>query len=543
MAVNYTPQHPTGDNSKKRFLEEVYVQLAQSLPKYAKHCLKISDKGGKEIPFTLNKAQLYLHNRIEEQKRRTGKVRVLILKGRQQGCSTYVAARFYHKAVFHKGQSIYILSHESSTTQKLFDIVKRYHDNVPEQIRMKVEKDNEKSYEFVNKSRYSVGTARNKNTGRGGTVQLFHGSEVAFFENTDELQTGLLQSISDMPGTEVILESTANGLGNFFHQACYSAMHKQGEFELIFIPWFWQEEYYKTPPSDFAMTEEEGKLHEQFGLNPGQLYWRRLKIADLGTGGEWKFQQEYPNTPQEAFISSGESMIPAEKIVNARKRNLEIDLYQPMILGVDPSRKRDRFVIVPRRGRKMHAPMVIDPKIHGEITTQQGAGFILEAIRKYQPEKVFIDSTKDHGIYDFLVNMGYGKLVTAVAFSEGALRKDLYLNKRVEMLMSIGDWFDQEEVDIPDDDAVHSDIAAIPRPRQNTLQKWFIEDKETIKTKYKLSTDIADALGLTFAFPVRYTKGIENQVIQKTNITKKGRTLSTYDRVSGSTKTGTIKKW
>ena len=524
---------------RRKVLEEVYFKLAKDLTKYSEYCLRISSKAGKEMPFTFNKAQTYLHNRIEDQKRRIGKVRILIVKGRQQGCSTYVAARYYHKAIFNKGQSVYILSHASDTTSKLFNIVKRYHENVPEEIRMGVSEDNVKSYKFNNGSTYSVGTARNKNTGRGGTVQLFHGSECAFYENTDELQTGILQSIADSYDTEIILESTANGLGNFFHQSCMDALKGLGEYELVFIPWYWQEEYAQTTPTDFQVTEDERKLVEEFGLTNEQLYWRRMKIISFGAGGEWKFQQEYPCTVHEAFISSGESMIPAEKIMAARKRHIDTDPYQPMILGVDPARTGDRFTIVPRRGRKMYTPTIISPKEYGEITTEAGAKFVLAAMEKHNPVKVFIDVTKDWGVYDLLVSMGYGRVVHPVIFSESALRKDLYLNKRTEMLIEVRDWFDSSEVDIPDDDAIHSDIAAVPVAKQSAGGKWFIVPKDFIKQKYGLSTDIMDGLGLTFAFPVRYTHNISNengnmnQTFKKADITKKGSTLSTYNRATG----------
>lgn len=516
----------------QRQLEEIYFRLSTDLPLYARHCLTIADKGGKEIPFELNKAQRYLHNRIEEQLKRTGRVRVLIVKGRQQGCSTYTAARFYHKAVSNRGQSVYILSHESTTTQKLFNIVKRYHENVPGEIRARVVEDNVKSYKFANGSTYSVGTARNKNTGRGGTVQLFHGSEVAFYENTDELQTGLLQSIADLPGTEIILESTANGLGNFFHQACMDALKGEGPYELVFIPWYWQEEYYIEPPREFSPSEEEKKLMTDYGLTLGQIYWRRMKISSFGAGGEWKFHQEYPFTVHEAFVSSGESMIPAQKLLAARKRNIGVDTESPMILGIDPSRKGDRFVIVPRRGRRMYEPDIISPKEFGEITTEIGAKLILEAVEKYKPEKGFIDVTKDWGVYDWLVNHGYGRLFTPVVFSEGAVRKDLYLNKRAEMLIEVRDWFDAYEVQIPDRDDVQSDIAAIPVPKQTAGGKWFIEAKENIKKNLGLSTDIMDALALTFAFPVRYNRPMDvNQgVIHKKQITKTNSCLTTYRR-------------
>lgn len=189
-------------------------------------------------------------------------------------------------------------------------------------------------------------------------------------------------------------------------------------------------------------------------------------------------------------------------------------------------------MIVPRRGRRMYEPDIISPKEFGEITTEIGAKLILEAVEKYKPEKGFIDVTKDWGVYDWLVNHGYGRLFTPVVFSEGAVRKDLYLNKRAEMLIEVRDWFDAYEVQIPDRDDVQSDIAAIPVPKQTAGGKWFIEAKENIKKNLGLSTDIMDALALTFAFPVRYNRPMDvNQgVIHKKQTTKTNSCLTTYRR-------------
>ena len=66
--------------------------------------------------------------------RETGKVRALVLKGRQLGCSTYVAARFYHRAVHSEGQKVFILTHSDQATQNLFEIVDRFHQHLPLEI-------------------------------------------------------------------------------------------------------------------------------------------------------------------------------------------------------------------------------------------------------------------------------------------------------------------------------------------------------------------------------------------------------------------------
>ena len=86
---------------------------------YAPAHLKIRTKTGGIDPFVFNRAQLHIHSKLEEQKAATGKVRALILKGRQQGCSTYVAGRFYHRVTHAVGLRCFILTHEDAATQNL----------------------------------------------------------------------------------------------------------------------------------------------------------------------------------------------------------------------------------------------------------------------------------------------------------------------------------------------------------------------------------------------------------------------------------------
>ena len=111
-------------------------RLSIDFPFYSRWCLQIKTKEGALSPFILNRAQEYLHKKVEEQKNATGRVRVLILKGRQQGMSTYIAGRFYWLTTRNKGKSTFILSHQSDTTEKLFGIVERMHNYCPEPVRM-----------------------------------------------------------------------------------------------------------------------------------------------------------------------------------------------------------------------------------------------------------------------------------------------------------------------------------------------------------------------------------------------------------------------
>ena len=161
----------------------VFQRLKDDYPHYAEKCLRIRPKDPKagNQPFVLNPAQRYLHEKLEEQRQRTGKVRALVLKGRQQGISTYVGGRFYHRVTHSRGLRCFILTHEQEATNNLFGMVDRYHENCPELVRPSTGAANAKELYFdLLDSGYAVGTAGTKAVGRSQTVQLFHGSEVAF---------------------------------------------------------------------------------------------------------------------------------------------------------------------------------------------------------------------------------------------------------------------------------------------------------------------------------------------------------------------------
>ena len=169
---------------------EVRYKLRNDLEYYAAKCLKIRGKD-KIQSFALNKAQLYIHEILEKQLKEIGMVRAIILKGRQQGCSTYVEARYIWKVTHTKGVRAFILTHEEKASQTLFEMSKRYYDNLPQQIKPSISAVNAKELLFDKlDSGYGVGTAGNKSVGRSQTNQFFHGSEVAFWPNAAEHAKG-----------------------------------------------------------------------------------------------------------------------------------------------------------------------------------------------------------------------------------------------------------------------------------------------------------------------------------------------------------------
>lgn len=503
---------------------EVRRRAKSDFPFYARSFLKVRAKAFVDgeasniTKFHLNKAQLYIHSIIEQQKKETGKVRVIILKGRQQGCSTYVQGRFIWLLTHSKGYRAFILTHEEMASQNLFDITKRYYESLPLQLRPSISASNAKELLFDRlDSGYKVGTAGNKSVGRSMTNQLLHGSEVAFWPNAAEHAKGILQTVADAEGTEIILESTANGVGNYFHEQWVSATNGESEYIPIFVPWFWQEEYTAKVPPNFELTAEEADLVDAYGLSPAQLSWRRKKIVELSAGGMdglKAFQQEYPNNAIEAFQVSGDGgLISPDVVMRARKRT-ELG-SGPLIVGVDPSRGGDRFAIIKRQGRKAYDIRVWrDDAVDtlGKMVSKCKA--VLDEIcpiAKKRPDMMFIDAGGGADLVDRLHELGYGDRVKAIYFGSSPLDDKRWRNKRAEMWGLMNEWLSDENylTDIPDDDALHADLAASPYDRDSNdrIKLW---DKKKIKEKYGVSPDLGDALALTFAEPVDISVYYEN---------------------------------
>src|SRR5260370_19340564 len=296
--------------------------------------------------------QRYLHEKIEDHARRNGRVRVLILKARQQGCSTYISARFYHKATHDRGQQVFILTHEEDAPDNLFDRAVRFHEHCPELVKPHTGTSNAKELAFDRlDSGYAVGTAGSKAVGGSKTLQLFLGSEVAHWPNARDDFAGVMQAVPDLPGTEIVLESTGHGVGGEFHERWQQAEAGIGDYQAIFVPWFWSDEYRREVPADFVLDDEELECMEQHGLDLDQMVWRRAKVQELKDPA--LFKQEYPATALEAFEFSGrDSFIGADAVMRARKAKLEG--IGPLVIGADPARFGDgRFNLASRQGRKI----------------------------------------------------------------------------------------------------------------------------------------------------------------------------------------------
>lgn len=468
---------------------------------YSAKCLKIRTKSGAVEPFTLNKAQMHIHAELEKQKGETGKVRALILKGRQQGCSTYVGGRYYHQVTHRRGTQAFILTHALDATQNLYKMAHRYYENTPTPVKPEVSTSNSKELIFgILDSGYKLGTAENKAVGRSATIQLLHGSEVAFWANASEHAKGIMQAVPSEPGTEIILESTANGLGNFFHQQWQQAEGGLSDFRAIFVPWYWQDEYMRPVDVEFKTSFQEDELKKLYSLSDAQINWRRYKIAELsvtGQDGEKAFRQEYPCTPNEAFVTTGEDTYIQPDIV-MRARKCEAEKIGALVIGVDPARfGDDRTCIVSRQGR-----VAFDLQSYSKKDTMEVVGICHGIIESKKPVKMFIDiGGLGAGIVDRLHELGHRDIVVGINAGSTPLSGRVYSNKRAEMWGLLNQWLHDEPCQVPDNDALHADICGI-RYKIDSNSRLVMEQKVEMKKRGIRSPDSADALCLTFALPV-----------------------------------------
>jgi hypothetical protein len=472
----------------------------------AENLFRIRTKDGAIESFKLNKAQLYIHERLEKQLAEQGKVRAIILKGRQQGCSTLVAARFFHKVLFNSGQKAFILAHREDATTNLYSLVERYYSNLPDFFQLKKIEDNAKRLTFQNDSGYGVGTAGSGEIGRSDTIQALHMSEASFYENDHKLIAGIMQTVPNK-NTEIIIESTANGKGNMFHAMVMDAMQGKNGFELIFIPWFWQDEYREKIITPFELNEEEKICKEKYNLDDEQMLWRRNTISVMdsarkktGISGLDKFRQEYPCSVREAFEGSMiGKFFDSAKIAKAQLADI-LKQHNKIIVGLDvagSSHTGDRTVFSFRNARH-----------HFKTETYRGydtsaiIGRAVEILRKYNCY-IIVDKGYNPGVYDGLINLGWGSKVFGVHFGQTADNPDKYKNKRAEMYDRLREWLDDEPVKIEDDEELEIELLAIERKPPDANGRLILVSKDELKeNKEKLgfSPDKADALALTFAY-------------------------------------------
>lgn len=271
----------------------------------------------------MNYAQRDFIIEVERQINEQGAVRIIVLKARQLGISTIIEAIIFALSMMYKSYQSLIISHESESAEHILTMTKRYWSTYPFKKFHDERYNGRKQLAWSDlESNIVIATAKNTGAGRSKTLHALHASEVAFWDNPEELITGLRQAIPSQGVTMIFYESTANGVGNFFHRTWDEAVADRSEFVAKFYPWHQHPEYVARyiprgqheryselrplDPHDQAYKEE--KALRSIGISDSRLLWRRYAIVELCQGDLNKFHQEYPTTPHEAFLSTGRNV-------------------------------------------------------------------------------------------------------------------------------------------------------------------------------------------------------------------------------------------
>lgn len=269
--------------------------------------LKVRSKSRGLIFLRPNRAQ-------REYSRNRGKTNI-VLKARQLGITTYVAARFFVQTITQPGTMTVQVAHNQESAEEIFRIVHRFWENLPEALQrgaLITSRANIRQIVFPRlDSEYRVATAADQNAGRGITIHNLHCSEVARWPRDGMETLASLRAAVPASG-EIVLESTPNGAGGVFYEEWQHA--NETGFTRHFFPWWYESGYeIRETPSLLSLTSEEQELAAREGLTHPQIAWRRLNRAQL----RGLATQEFAEDAVSCFRASGESVFELEAIDRA----------------------------------------------------------------------------------------------------------------------------------------------------------------------------------------------------------------------------------
>ena len=296
------------------------IEILKDDRKYIENLVYIKDKAGNKVKLKLNYAQQKVEQAIKKQEAQNKPVRIIVLKSRQQGISTYIDSLGFKRTITDKNRHFAIVTQETSATNNLLERLKYAKDNLPSALKPIEKKSNAKEIVWENSedmnnslsSRISCYTAGGKEIGRSETIQFLHLSELAFWQDTfaKDNYTAITQTVANAPNTAIIIESTANGF-NLFRDLWYG----DNDYEKVFIGWNEDPSYSIQCDQLPNKTDEEIELQKTYNLTDSQLLWRRWCIKNNCGGDINKFKQEYPINPDEAFISTGTPVFNNEVVI------------------------------------------------------------------------------------------------------------------------------------------------------------------------------------------------------------------------------------
>lgn len=301
--------------------KEEHKELVKDPKWYIETIFWIINKARKRVPFLFNPAQIsYYKSRTHFD---------LILKSRKEGFSSLIEAIWLHACMNQENVRAVVLSHDFESTKRHFDRVRYYLDNLgtrKHSIKIDLDTESQKQLTFPKTgSSYWIGTAGSKAFGRGDDITHLHLSEAAHYQN-QEVITAVMEAC--VQGAWRVIETTANGMGERFHELWKKAEIKENEsvWTPHFFAWFDDptNRVQEIPPGKLKWTQEELTLKSTYDLDDLQVLWYRQKKKSMLDPS--KMPQEYPSNAIEAFISSGRPVFNQSKLKEKKE----------MIAGEEP---------------------------------------------------------------------------------------------------------------------------------------------------------------------------------------------------------------
>lgn len=342
-------------------------QKLKDIEFYQKKALTLVDKSGSVRKFAPNIYQRALNNIVADRSKPT---RLLILKCRQVGASTWGSSFTYHRTATQFNKSALVIADNSGNSAGIFNMLKGFYERSPETVRPQRRYSNQTAIVFNTpkendgvglNSQILVSTSGNLSAGRSKTIQYLHCSEYAFWEDAATVSTGLFQSVPFLENTAIIIESTANGVsgkGEQFYNLCMRALDGDSAYSFCFFDWKDNPEYEIIPPKGFKRTPEEEELAAKYpNLTDAKIMFRRYKIEnELGTAlmdpvDQWN--QEYPDSPEIAFISSGRPVFSAELIHSLIKKAKQFTGTKHRLDAISPVEDKKGEIVIydrPKQG-------------------------------------------------------------------------------------------------------------------------------------------------------------------------------------------------
>ena len=377
------------------------------------HCaqyFKIVTKRSKLESFIPNEAQKDVIRSLSHNDN------LMMLKARQLGSTTGIAAYFFWKALFTPHTNVAVVAHTDEAVKKIFEIYRLFYDELPPFLKLETVRARENQLKFITGSSIRIGSASSQSF-RGGTYQLIHASEYAFWGNMEETIASLFSTATET--AKIVLESTANGMNE-----AYDMWSRDNGFTKLFLSWKMDRAYALDDASFSDPTEEELEYSYENKLDQRQLNWA-IKTLRTKCANNWNiFNQEFPARPEDAFIQSGAPFFPMKfDVINSAPGYEEFQKpkkFGVYLMGVDtasgsPGGDYSAFMILDATQPK---DIQMVASFYERIPPSLFSKHVLTAAKRYHALAVVETNSYGLSIHEYLQQEGYPSFYRTTSFDK-----------------------------------------------------------------------------------------------------------------------------